>query len=253
LTFLHTCNSEITCEDQTSVFHEAHLTLWRCHYIYDAPTGWRRVIGYRIFKDHCPQKSPIISGSYAERDLQFKASYSSLPPCTLSLVGSVWEFVLFEYFCLLYKVLPTLWHYPKIWQYVYEYTYIWIHVYIYIYIHIHICTNRYYMYGMHIIYTYIWTYICLYYTCTYIHINMYTYHVFVDWYIYMYIYIHIYTYIYIYVYIYTNIYIYITCIHIHVNIHIQTYTCRGIYILYSWIPTTAISFPKFLSNPLSFL
>jgi len=29
----------------------------------------------------CPQKSPIISGSFAKSDLQLKASYGSWPPC----------------------------------------------------------------------------------------------------------------------------------------------------------------------------
>jgi len=48
--------------------------------IYDTiATGCQRTIGCLIFTGHFPQKRPIISGSYAERDMQLKASYASLP------------------------------------------------------------------------------------------------------------------------------------------------------------------------------
>jgi len=53
-----------------------------CH-IWMSRTEWRRVIGCLIFISHFPQKSPIISCSFAKIDLQLKASYGFVPPCIM--------------------------------------------------------------------------------------------------------------------------------------------------------------------------
>jgi len=47
-------------------------------------TGWRRTIGCLLFIDYILQKSPVISCSFAKRDLQLEASYASSLPCSVS-------------------------------------------------------------------------------------------------------------------------------------------------------------------------
>jgi len=49
-------------------------------------TGWQKCIGCLVLMSNFPHTSPTINGSFAERDLQLKASYASSPPCSLMLI-----------------------------------------------------------------------------------------------------------------------------------------------------------------------
>ena len=52
--------------------------------------GGQRCTGFRVFLCHFQRMSSIISGFSAEWGLQFKASYASLPPCSIVQIINIW-------------------------------------------------------------------------------------------------------------------------------------------------------------------
>jgi len=64
------CRQKLQRQDQVSFLD----------FVENWATGWQRRIGCLMFIGHFLQKHPKINGSFAERDLQFKASYASSPP-----------------------------------------------------------------------------------------------------------------------------------------------------------------------------
>jgi len=172
-------------------------------------TGWRNQVEFLLFIGPFPRKRPIISGSFAERELQSKTSYASSPSCiNRNTYKNVYTYTIYANIPRIYIHRWNRWGFICICTYVYICTYInansYIYIYICIYIHIfthHINTYPYISIYVHIhifIYIYIYVYICKFYSCIYTHIYTYIYikHIYIQIYTYMYIntYINTYTY-----------------------------------------------------------
>ena len=80
LTYKNKASYDATPTSRECMFDQDRLKI----ITFTSGTRWQIHAGCLIFVGHRPQKSLIISGSFAKRDLQLKASSASLPPSTIS-------------------------------------------------------------------------------------------------------------------------------------------------------------------------
>jgi len=93
------------------------------------PIEWRKPIGCLIFWGHFPQKRPIMSGCFLERDLQIKASYAPLSPC-IEICCSVLQCVAVCCSVLQCVAVRCSVHHPS------EGDFVWIYIYMYSLMHL---------------------------------------------------------------------------------------------------------------------
>jgi len=96
-------------------------------------TRWSRRIGCLVFTYQFLQKSPVISGSFAERDLQLEAYYASWPPCILIPFSSIID----THACIHTSCIHTY-----IDACVHSCAHTYIHTYIHAYLHAYTNTNK---------------------------------------------------------------------------------------------------------------
>jgi len=98
-------------------------------------TEWRRLQRCLIFICYFPQKSPIIIGSFAKRDLQLMASYAFSPPCTMR-TKTHWCVSVCVYLCIHVCVVVYTYMHVHV-----MYTYMWINIHKRMRAHIHTHAN----------------------------------------------------------------------------------------------------------------
>jgi len=99
--------------------------------------GLQRHMGCLIFIVHFLQKSPVISTSFTERDLQIQVSYAASPPCACD--SAHFEIHIDVYISV--YIYIHMYIYLDIFICTHIYRYMHIHTHIQIYMHIYIYTR----------------------------------------------------------------------------------------------------------------